>query len=58
MSVRQKVYEKYVPILLENKILDVIGCDQLVGLHDVPQLGVDMLAGRTKGRYVIEMDKH
>ena len=57
MSVRQKVYEKYVPILLRNKLLDVIGCDQLVGLHEVPQLGVDMLAGRTKGRYVIDIDK-
>ena len=58
MSVRRKVYEKYVPILLENKILDVIGGDQLVGLQDVPQLGVDMLAGRTKGRYVIDIDKN
>ena len=41
-----------------DKILDVIGGDQLVGLQDVPQLGVDMLAGRTKGRYVIDIDKN
>lgn len=57
MSVRKRVYKKYVPILLENNILDVIASDQVVSLPEVPALGEKMLKGKTKGRYVVKIDK-
>ena len=57
ISVRKKVYEKYIPLLLKNRILDVIGGDQVVSLQEVPDLGVKMLAGEIKGRYVVDINK-
>ena len=57
MSVRQRVYEKYVPTLLKNQVLDTIGGSQIAGLSEVPELGKKMLEGKTKGRYVVRIDK-
>ena len=57
LSVRQRVYEKYVPILCQNKILDVISSDQVVSLSEVPNIGTKMLAGQTRGRYVVDINK-
>ena len=58
MSVRQRVYKKYVPILLKNKILEVISSDQVISLREVPEIGEKMLGGKTKGRYVVKIDEN
>ncbi len=57
MSVRQRVYEKYVPTLLKSQVLDAIGGSQIAGLSEVPELGKKMLEGKTKGRYVVRIDQ-
>ena len=57
LDVREKVYKKYVPYLLQNRMLDVIGGEQTVALKDVPALGEKMLQGQTSGRYVVDITK-
>ena len=57
LDVRENVYKKYVPYLLKNNMLDVIGGEQIVGLKEVPSLGEMMLKGQTSGRYVVDISK-
>ena len=57
LDVRENVYKKYIPHLLQNRMLDIIGGEQTVGLKELPSLGDKMLKGQTSGRYVVDISK-
>lgn len=55
MEVRKKVYQKFIPILKENKALEAITANQVIGLDAVPEIASKMLKGENKGRYVVQI---
>jgi len=55
MENRKRVYQKYVPILSENKTLETISSDQVISLEQLPDTAALMLKGQHKGRYVVKV---
>ena len=55
LEVRKRVYQKYVPILVENKTLETISSNQVISLDQLPEIAKLMLKGQHKGRYVVEI---
>jgi len=55
MERRKRVYQKYVPTLVDKKTLETIAGDQLIKLESLPAVAARMLKGETKGRYVVAM---
>jgi len=55
MENRKRVYQKYVPILEENKTLETISSDQVISLEELPETAALMLKGQHKGRYVVKI---
>jgi len=55
MERRKRVYQKYVPTLVDKKTLETIAGDQLIKLESLPSVAARMLKGETKGRYVVAM---
>lgn len=55
MERRKRVYQKYVPTLVDKKTLETIAGDQLIKLESLPGVAARMLKGETKGRYVVAM---
>jgi len=54
---RLSAYNKYAPMLTPDKLGLVCGEDQAVGLADLPELGANMLKGKVKGRYIVDVNK-
>jgi len=54
---RMAAYDRYSPLLTPDRLGEVCGEGQTVGLGDLPDIAGKMLKGGVKGRYIVDVNK-